>query len=119
MRVLGIQPFIVVILVFFLFLSCNKTDITDGTSTNTFLEDIIGVDKEERVLLYNGKSIDVTQESLLLDNDEIILDDDTLDQIKLGELYQSAWKDNPYRFFRTELPILKVQTRSGSAIKEI
>ncbi|MEO0469957.1 MAG: CotH kinase family protein, partial [Bacteroidota bacterium] len=98
--------------------SCKQAEAVDPVNTNTFLNDIIGIDNGEKLLLYNGESIDLAQESLNLDNAAIVIQSEPSNQITLGKRYQAEWKEEAYNFFRTELPILKVQTRNSQRISE-
>ncbi|MEO1518846.1 MAG: CotH kinase family protein [Bacteroidota bacterium] len=109
---------LIVLLLFLSFSSCKKEATVTPAIDTAFLDDIISVDVEEKVMLYNGEGIDVAEESLFLDNAEILFNADVISQLAVGRAYESRWKENDYRFYRTELPILKIQTRSNSEIGE-
>ncbi|MEM6805647.1 MAG: CotH kinase family protein [Bacteroidota bacterium] len=118
MRDLKRLSFCAIIPLFLFISSCESEERVSPKNTDAFLKDIIAIDREEALLLYNGENIDVTQASLSLDNDEIIINSDSSQGINLGELYSSEWRESSYSFFRTELPILKIQTRKNVSIGE-
>ena len=99
--------------------ACNEKEVVTPSSVDTFLADIIGIDEEEQILLHNGEDIDLTISSLSLDDDEIVFNNNTSTQMQLGEAYETEWRNNTYRFFRTELPILKIQTQTPAALSEV
>ncbi|MEM6344485.1 MAG: CotH kinase family protein [Bacteroidota bacterium] len=99
-------------------LSCKQKRVIPSQKIDTFLDEVIGIDEEAQILLYNGQNIDLTTSSLSLDQEVIVIETDTLNQIALGDPYTSEWRNNTYRFYRTELPILKIQTRENTEISE-
>lgn len=82
---------------------------------NGYIKDEIGIDSVERILLYNGPDADPFQGNLLLDGDVITFEDST-DQLNLGESYKAIWRNTEFRFFHTEFPIIKIQTRTDETI---
>ncbi len=99
--------------------SCNKEPTVAPSSDNNYLEEAISIDEEEKILLYNGDGANLPQEKLYLGGDEVVLLVDSTNQITLGEPYDSEWRGNSYTFYRTELPIIKVNTRSNRDVHEV
>ena len=83
------------------------------------MEDVVSIDDDEKMLLYNGDDADLLQKKLYLGGNEIVLLVDSTNQISLGKPYNSEWRGSSYTFYRTELPIIKINTRSNRGIHEV
>lgn len=92
--------------------SCSKDEPVDPAFVNTYLNEVVGVDTADGILLYNGSQ----DPQLSLDGDAIMFDD-TVSQLTLGERYNTFWQEDSYSFFRTEFPILKIQTTETQGIE--
>jgi hypothetical protein len=73
---------------------------------------IFGLDREEGILLYNGPDKSPSQEELRIDGD-VIRFPQLPDSLGLGEPIPAEWRDAPYRFYRSELPLLRLDVRAG------
>lgn len=76
-----------------------------------------GIDLADKMLLYNGAAFNPAQQQLLIEDEVLLFPYD--EELMLGLLYSVSWQSEAYQFFRTELPILVVQTRDAEIIGEL
>ena len=80
--------------------------------SDTFLEAAVGIDEEERLLLYNESGYNSPRSAISLDDSPIALvAPDSL--IEIGSPYAATWRDEPYTFYKTQFPIIKIQSERG------
>ena len=97
--------------------SCNQDDDVSNRQ-ETFLDEVVAVDQEERIILYNGNDANSSQDTLSLGGETITFVD-TLDNVELGLPYSSLWRNLTYTFYKTELPIIKIRTASTNIVEEV
>lgn len=83
----------------------------------TFLDEVVAIDQEDRIVIYNGNEVSSSQDVLFLDGDEITITE-AADSLVLGSPYRSTWRDNSYTLYNTDLPILKIRTATSSIVEE-
>lgn len=96
--------------------ACKEVDDVPPVM-ETFLDEVVAIDQQDRIILYNGNEVSSSQDVLFLDGDEITVTE-VVDSLALGSPYRSAWRDNSYTLYKTELPILKIRTATASIVEE-
>ncbi|MEM9820797.1 MAG: CotH kinase family protein [Bacteroidota bacterium] len=104
--------FISLLLLAFICSTCSKDTEPEMMMEEAprYFSNTVGIDLESSLLIYNG-----TEQNLSIEGEEINFAD-TVSQIRLGQAYSVDWQGEAFNFFRTELPIIKIQTRSAQNI---
>jgi hypothetical protein len=78
----------------------------------------MGIDSEERLIIYNGAVNNPSESSLLLDGEVINFEVED-SKIELGDSNKVYWRGEEYVFYKTEFPILKIETSGDGNIGDL
>lgn len=110
----------VVIFIFAIFIvGCKEKENVLPISTTPIKADwsIFGVDKPNRIILYNGDSRSISNNQITIGKNEIdIQTSDT--ELAIGKKYNVTFGGNNYSLFYSELPIIAISTQNKNVVDD-
>jgi spore coat protein H len=113
-----IRNYFVIIIIFWSFISCQE----DGSSNNindlkTLIENKFEIDFENHLIIYNGNSISIENNTLIIEELEFEIKN-AYPKLITGEMYDVFYGNEQFSLFISNLPILTISTNGNTIVDE-
>jgi len=110
---------IIILLFFVIFIRCKEDEplLPSNEPSKEFNQNNFGIDTYNRIIIYNGASIDINSDKLVFGN--YVFNIETTDKkLLVGKEYLVKHNEQVFKMFLTELPIILITTNDVNIIDE-